>query len=65
MVILEYSKLTMYKFYYEKINILWPLNEIIGYETDSFFLNTHTDDAYKDIKTYAWWFWYIQLSENN
>ena len=38
-VILDYSKQLMYKFYYEVINELWPDNEIIGFDTDSFFLN--------------------------
>ena len=49
MCILDFSKLTMYKFYYEKINKLWLDNEIIGYDTDSFFLNITTEDVYKDM----------------
>ena len=49
-VILDYSKLLMYKFYYETINDMWPDNEIIGFDTDSFFLNIYTDDVYKDMK---------------
>ena len=49
-VILDYSKLLLYKFYYETINDMWPDNEIIGFDTDSFFLNIYTDDVYKDMK---------------
>ena len=37
MCILDYSKLLMYQFYYERINKLWPRNQIIGFDTDSFF----------------------------
>ena len=43
MCILDCSKLLMYQFYYKKINKLWPSNEIIGYDTDSFFLNIWTE----------------------
>ena len=50
MCILDYSKLLMYKFYYEVINKLWPNNEIIGYDTDSFFLDIQTEDVYEDMK---------------
>ena len=50
MSILDYSKLLMYQFYCEKINKLWPSNEIIGYDTDSFFLNIPTKDVYEDLK---------------
>ena len=50
MCILDYSKLLMYQFYYERINKLWPRNQIIGYDTDSFFLNIETEDVYKDMK---------------
>ena len=49
-VILDYSKQLMYQFYYEVINELWPDNEIIGFDTDSFFLNIYTDDVYEDMK---------------
>ena len=50
MCILDYSKLIMYKFYYEKINKLWPDNQIIGYDTDSFFLDIPTKDVYDDMQ---------------
>ena len=50
MCILDYSKLLMYQFYYERINKLWPNNQIIGYDTDSFFLNIETEDVYEDMK---------------
>ena len=50
MCILDYSKLLMYQFYYGRINKLWPSNQIIGYDTDSFFLNIETEDVYKDMK---------------
>ena len=49
-VILDYSKLLIYQFYYETINELWPDNEIIGFDTDSFFLNIYTKDVYKDME---------------
>ena len=36
MCVLDYSKLLMYQFYYEKINKLWPSNDTdYGYDTDS------------------------------
>ena len=50
MCVLDYSKLLMYMFYYEVINKLWPNNEIIGFDTDSFFLNIYTKDIYEDMK---------------
>ena len=50
MCVLDYSKLLMYQFYYEKINKLWSSNEIIGHGTDSFFLNIPTEDVYEDLK---------------
>ena len=50
MCVLDYSKLLMYKFYYERINKIWKRNEIVGYDTDSFFLNIHTEDVYEDMK---------------
>ena len=50
MCVLDYSKLLMYAFYYEVINKLWPNNEIIGFDTDSFFLNIYTKDVYEDMK---------------
>ena len=50
MCILDYSKLFMYQFYYETINELWPNNEVIGFDTDSFFLNIKRKDVYKDMK---------------
>ena len=48
--ILDYSKLLMYKFYYETINVQWPDNEIVGFDTDSFFLSVKTKDVYEDMK---------------
>ena len=48
--ILDSSKLAMYKFYYEYINKVWSKNQIIGYDTDSFFLEIQTEDVYDDIK---------------
>ena len=50
MCILDYSKLLMYQFYYERINKLWPRNQIIGFDTDSFFINIETEDVYEDMK---------------
>ena len=49
MCVLDYSKLLMYKFYYEVINKLWIDNEIVGFDTDSFFLNIYTKDVYEDM----------------
>ena len=45
MCVFDYSKLLTYQFYYKNINKLWPSNEIIGYDTDSFFLNIPTEDV--------------------
>ena len=50
MCVLDYSKLLMYKFYYETINVIWPDNEVLLYDTDSYFLNIFTDDVYEDMK---------------
>ena len=50
MCILDYSKLIMYEYYYEKINKTWPKNQIIAYDTDSFILQIQTEDVYEDIK---------------
>ena len=48
--ILDYSKQLMYRFYYEVINEVWSDNEIIGFDTDSYFLSIKTKDIYKDLK---------------
>ena len=50
MCVLDYSKLLMYMFYYEVIDKLWLNNEIIGFDTDSFFLDIYTEDIYEDMK---------------
>src|SRR5438093_1945582 len=50
MAVLDLSKLLMYQTYYDVINKRWPNNEIIGFDTDSFFLNIHTEDLYKDME---------------
>ena len=50
MCILDFSKLLMYQFYYEKINVLWPDNEVLYQDTDAFILNIHTEDVYKDME---------------
>jgi hypothetical protein len=50
MCVLDYSKLVMYEFYYEKINNLWSSNQIVGYDTDSFFLEIKTEDVYRDLE---------------
>ena len=50
LAILDYSKLLMYEFYYNTINKIFPYNEIIGFDTDSYFLNIYTDDVYKDLE---------------
>ncbi len=41
--ILDLSKLHMYKFFYKVILPLWPDAEIIGYDTDTFFLYIPTE----------------------
>ena len=40
----------MYRFYYEVINEVWSDNEIIGFDTDSYFLSIKTKDIFKDFK---------------
>jgi hypothetical protein len=50
-VILDLSKLHMYKTFYEVFKPLWGDNvNIITYDTDSFFLEVNTEDIYEDIK---------------
>ena len=48
--ILDYSKLIMYKFYYNLINKAFPDNLIIFSDTDSLVINAYTDDAFKDLE---------------
>ena len=50
-VILDYSKLLMYKFYYETVEKLWPNNELVFMDTDSIFLSFKTRDIYEDMKS--------------
>jgi len=50
MCVLDLSKLLMYEFYYDTINELWPNNEILNFDTDSFFLSIEADDLYEDMK---------------
>jgi hypothetical protein len=50
MVVLELSKLLMYRTFYNDILKRWPSAEIIGFDTDSFFLNIYTEDIYKDME---------------
>ena len=50
MAILDYSKLLMYKFYYEVVNKIWPENEIIASDTDCLFLSVKTKDIYEDMR---------------
>ena len=50
MAILDYSKLLMYKFYYEVVNKTWPENEIIASDTDCLFLSVKTKDIYEDMR---------------
>jgi hypothetical protein len=51
MSILDLSKFLMYQTFYEDIQKKWPSAEIIGYDTDSFFLYIQTEDIYKDMLT--------------
>ena len=50
MVILDYSKLLMYRFYYDIVNKLWPKNELVASDTDSIFLSIKTNNIYEDMK---------------
>ena len=49
MVVLELSKLLMYNTFNNTILKRWPSAEIIGFDTDSYFLNIFTEDLYKDM----------------
>ena len=49
MCVLDYSKLVMYKFYYDIIEKHFPNNEILYSDTDSMVLNIYTEDLYKDL----------------
>lgn len=48
MCILDYSKLIMYKFYYDTIEKYFPNNELLYQDTDSMVLNIFTEDLYSD-----------------
>ena len=50
MCILDYSKLVMYKFYYDIIEKYMPDNEILYSDTDSMVLNIRTEDLYSDLE---------------
>jgi hypothetical protein len=57
MVILDLSKLLMYQTFYDVLQKIWGGStttttdiEIIGFDTDSFFLNIKTEDVYKDME---------------
>ena len=57
--VLEHSKLHMYEFYYDVLKRKYNNNvELIRMDTDSFFLNIHTDDLWNEIKSnpelYKW-----------
>ena len=47
MSVLDLSKLLMYKTFYDIILKQWPTAEIIGFDTDSFFLYIEINDTYK------------------
>ena len=49
MCILDYSKLVMYKFYYDVIEKKFPKNEVLYSDTDSIILNIYTEDLYKEL----------------
>ena len=49
MSVFDLSKLLMYKTFYDTILKQWPTAEIIGFDTDSFFLYIEVDDLYKDM----------------
>ena len=49
--ILDYSKLHMYKFFYEVLKPKYGDNIELGYtDTDSFVIHVRTDDIYEDLK---------------
>src|SRR5277367_2699372 len=49
--VLEHSKLHMYEFYYDVLKVKYGDKvELIGMDTDSFFLYIKTDDLWNDIK---------------
>src|SRR6266853_5245335 len=51
--VLEHSKLYMYEFYYDVLKKRYPFYgelELVGMDTDSFFLNIKTADLWVDIK---------------
>ena len=50
MCVLDYSKLVMYKFYYDTIEKHFPNNEVLYSDTDSMVLNIYTEDLYSDLK---------------
>ena len=50
MVILDYSKLIMYRFYYDIIEKHFPNNEVIYSDCDSLVLNIFTEDLYSDLE---------------
>lgn len=50
MCILDYSKLVMYKFYYDIIEKYFPDNEILYSDCDSLVLNIYTEDLYSDLE---------------
>ena len=50
MCVLDYSKLVMYKFYYDTIEKYFPYNEILYCDTDSMIINIYTEDLYKDLE---------------
>ena len=50
MCVLDYSKLVMYKFYYDTIEKYFPNNEILYSDTDSMVINIYTEDFYSDLE---------------
>ena len=50
MCVLDYSKLVMYKFYYDIIEKYFPYNEILYSDTDRMVINIYTADLYKDLE---------------
>ena len=49
MCVLDYSKLVMYKFYYDIIEKYFPNNELLYQDTGSMVLNIYTEDLYSDL----------------
>jgi hypothetical protein len=51
LTVLELSKLTLYKFYYDYFKLKYPDAVLLYTDTDSLIINVPTEDIYKDMET--------------